>query len=328
MSVQDCFLVADPDEDSASSMSDIGSTSTLSRRRIKSSRKRCDLAMCHIGLLMVAITGIDVKSLAIARDEAILEEQTMRKKRAVSFTKHKAEPVLTGYRAGSMWKSNSISSDEPGSGSDGIFNLSPLSEKHRTQSLGRRPWSKSASQPEVDGVYYKRIDSDSSVFTESESTRSTAPLLSNSSRTKYDRATKGATKHALKSKSSDSLPRNLNQPETRTKSPADARGSDQRYSLPDIESQLPVTKLPPPPSSNSNRDLSRSSNTALLLELNGGKSIRPRPRAQKNSSSTDESMTPTGLTPESEAPKGFDNLGKDESRPRVGRTASQTITDL
>ena len=311
-------------------MSDVGSTSTLSRLRNKSSRKRCDLAMCHIGLLMVAITGIDVKSIAIAREEAILEEQGVRKRRAVSFTKHKAEPVLTGYRAGNMWKSSSISSDETGAGTDGFFNFSPLSEKHRTQSLGRRPWSKSASQPDVDGVYYKRIDSDSSVFTESETTRSTAPLLSNAkegSRTKYDRATR-ATKHALKSKSSDSLPRNMNHQETRTKSPADSRGSDQRYSMPDIESQLPAAKLPPPPSSNSNRDLSRSPKTGLLLELNGGKSIRPRPRAQKNSSSTDESMTPTGLTPESETAKGFDNLGKDEPRPRTGRTASSTITDL
>ena len=314
-------------------MSDVGSTSTLSRLRNKSSRKRCDLAMCHIGLLMVAITGIDVKSIANAREEAILEEQGVRKKRAVSFTKHKAEPVLTGYRAGGsgMWKSSSISSDETGSGNDGFFNLSPLSEKHRTQSLGRRPWFKSASQPDVDGVCYKRIDSESSVFTETDSTRSTAPLLSNakdgSRTTKFDRATR-ATKHALKSKSSDSLPRNMNHQETQNKSPADTRGNDQRYSMPDIESQLPVTKLPPPPSSNSNRDLSRSPKTGLLLELNGGKNIRPRPRTQKNSSSTDESMTPTGLTPESEAPKSFDNLGKDEQRPRMGRTASTTITDL
>ena len=310
----------------------MGSTSTLARLRSRSSRKRCDLAMCHIGLLMIAITGIDVKSIAIAREEAILEEHGGRKKRAVSFTKHKAEPVLTGYRAGSMWKSSSISSDETGPGSDGLFSFSPLSEKHRTQSLGRRPWSKSASQPDVDGVYYKRIDSESSVFTETETTRSTAPLLNarratEGSRTmKYDRATK-ATKHALKSKSSDSLPRNLSGQEIRMKSPAESRGNDQRYSMPDIESQLPVGKLPPPPSSSSNRDLSRSPKTGLLLELNGGKNIRPRPRAQKNSSSTDESMTPTALTPESETAKGFDNLGKDEPRPRT-KTASSTITDL
>ena len=313
-------------------MSDVGSTSTLSRLRNKSSRKRCDLAMCHIGLLMVAITGIDVKSIAIAREEAILEEQGMRKKRAVSFTKQKAEPVLTKYRAGSMYKSSSISSDETGSGGDGLFySLSPLSEKHRTQSLGRRTWSKTASQPDVDGVYYKRIDSDSSVFTETDTTRSIAPLLSNtrgeSSGTKFERATR-ATKHALKSKSSDSLPRNLNNQDTRTKLPADSRGNE-RFSMPDIETQLPVTKLPPPPSSSSSRDPSRSPKTGLLLELNGGKNIRPRPRAQKNSSSTDESMTPTGLTPESETSKGFDNFGiKDEPRSRTGRTASQTITDL
>ena len=198
---------------------------------------------------MVAITGIDVKSIAIAREEAILGEQGVPKKRAVSFTKHKAELVLTGYRAGSMRKSSSISSDETGPGTHGFFNFSPLSEKHRSQSLRRRPWSKSASQPDVDGVYYKRIDSDSSIFTESDTTRSTAPLLSNAkegSRTNYDRAPR-ATKHALKSKSSDSLPRNMNHQETRTKSPADSRGSDQRYSMPDIESQLPAAKLPPPP---------------------------------------------------------------------------------
>ena len=63
---------------------------------------------------MVAITGIDVKSIAIAREEAILGEQGVPKRRAVSFTKHKAELVLTGYRAGSMGKSSSISSDETG----------------------------------------------------------------------------------------------------------------------------------------------------------------------------------------------------------------------
>lgn len=294
------------DHDDASNMSEIGSTSTLSRLRSRTSRKRCDIAMCNIGLLLITITGIDARSIVVAREEAILEEQGTKKKRSVSFTKNKAEPVLTGYRAGNMWKSNSISSDETSSGNDGIFNTTFFTDKHRTQSLGRR--SKSSSQPNVDGVY-RRIDSESSVFTESETIRSNAPLLSNktSSRNKHGRSNKAA-KHVLKSKSSDSLPRNTH--DGKKNSPSDSH--DQRYSLPDMESQLP------PPHSSS-RDPSLQG--GLKLELNGGKKVKLR--AQKSSSSTEESSTPSSLTPESETAKGVD-----DHRLRAGRTASATTTDL
>ena len=325
-------------------MQDVSSSSSLSRVRTKTTRRRCDAAMCHMGLLAAVVaTVIDLRGIASAREEAMLEEQAGRKKRAVSFTKQKAEPVLTGYRAGGMWKSSSISSDDTQSGSDSYFNRSPLSEKHRTQSLGRKPWLKSASQPDVDGVYYKRIDSDSSVFNDGDVTaRSTAPLLSNTinrnDRTRTGHGSpssksKSATKIALKSKSSDSLPRNSQSPDVAKKrTSAEAQAKDQRYSqrysLPDIESQLPVNKIPPPPPPPNNREFSRSPKTGLLLDLNG-RNARPRPRAQKNSSSTEESVTPTGLTPEAEHSRGFDNPGRDEVRPRGNsKTASATITDL
>ena len=324
------FLFTDADDENNYSMPDVNSSS-LPRLRGKSSRKKCDVAMCHIGMLAAAAVGIDLKVIAIPRDEAWLEEQGGRKKRTVSFTKHKAEPVLTGYRAGGMSKSNSLSIDETTSRNGSYFHLSPLSEKHRTQSLGRKPWSKSASQPDVDGVYYKRIDSDS-VFNDNESTRSTSPLLNNMMTSpeslRSRRNAPKSTKTPLKSKSSDSLTRNSQSPDIRKRLAAEPQVKDQRYSLPDIESQLPVNKLPPPPQA-SKRDLSQSPKTGLLLDLDGG-NARPRRRPHKNSSSTDESMTPTGSTPEAEYSRGFDNFGRDETRSQTwnNRTGSSTTTDL